>query len=151
MEAAWRAGRDYYMPMGHADDSVDTDDLVQASTESAIPASNRGYALLQRLGWREGKGLGLNEDGGRLTSSALARDDVALRCTGMKRKALSDLGNSRRPDKRMALCHANICHSPRAHAWRMLAPSPSAPQPTCSAVLHATCWTVSTRLQLGLQ
>ena len=71
MEAAWSAGRDFFMPMGHADDSVDTEDLVQASTESAIPASNRGYALLQRLGWTEGKGLGRNEDGGGLALSAL--------------------------------------------------------------------------------
>ncbi len=63
MEAAWRAGRDFWMPMGHADDSVDTAGLEQASLESAIPASNRGYALLQRLGWKEGKGLGRNEDG----------------------------------------------------------------------------------------
>ena len=63
MEAAWRAGRDFWMPMGHANDSVDTADLEQASLESAIPASNRGYALLQRLGWKEGKGLGRNEDG----------------------------------------------------------------------------------------
>ena len=90
MEAAWRAGRDFWMPMGHAHDSVDTADLVQASLESAIPASNRGYALLQRLGWKEGKGLGRNEDGARACVSAdnflstrSSSHTPALPCTGV--------------------------------------------------------------------
>ena len=63
MEAACRAGGNYWMPRGHADDFVDTAEMEQASLEAAIPTSNRGYALLQRLGWKEGKGLGRNEDG----------------------------------------------------------------------------------------
>lgn len=65
MRAAWEAGRDYFMPMGYVDDALETEGLVQASLETAIPAHNRGYALLRRLGWTAGKGLGRNEDGGR--------------------------------------------------------------------------------------
>jgi hypothetical protein len=102
MEAAWSAGRDFYMPMGHADDSVDTDDLVQASTESAIPASNRGYALLQRLGWKEGKGLGRNEDGGSLTSLAMC-----VACCGDGDPTASDV---------MRVGRASVCMPPHVGA-----------------------------------
>ena len=63
LRAAWEAGRDYFMPMGYVDDALETEGLVQASIESAIPAHNRGYALLCRMGWTAGKGLGRNEDG----------------------------------------------------------------------------------------
>lgn len=44
----------HYYPKG-----VDT---VSASTSRPLDASNKGYQLLQRLGWR-GKGLGRNEHG----------------------------------------------------------------------------------------
>ena len=64
MKAAWEEGRDYYMPMGYVDDALDKESLVQASLETAIPANNRGYAILQRMGWTAGRGLGRNEDGG---------------------------------------------------------------------------------------
>ena len=63
MKAAWEEGRDYFMPMGYVDDSLDTAEIVQASLETSIPTNNRGYTILQRMGWTAGKGLGRNEDG----------------------------------------------------------------------------------------
>ena len=72
MTAAWQAGRDYFMPMGYVDDALETEGLVQASLESSIPSSNRGYALLERMGWTAGKGLGRNEDGACIHSLHMA-------------------------------------------------------------------------------
>lgn len=63
MMAAWAAGDDYRLPMGRVDDSLDTTGLQQASLDAAIPASNRGFQMLQRMGWSQGKGLGAAEDG----------------------------------------------------------------------------------------
>lgn len=44
------------------EDSLDTDGLVMASTEAAIPESNVGFQMLQKMGWK-GQGLGSKEDG----------------------------------------------------------------------------------------
>ena len=41
---------------------METSDLVMASVHTALGAENRGYQMLQRMGWG-GKGLGRNEDG----------------------------------------------------------------------------------------
>ncbi|BDA46673.1 probable G patch domain-containing protein 8 [Coccomyxa sp. Obi] len=54
---------DYSLPINHrADDALETSDLVMASLDTAITADNKGYQMLQRMGWG-GKGLGRNEDG----------------------------------------------------------------------------------------
>ena len=63
MEASWAAGDDYRLPMGRVDDALDTSGLQQASLDAAIPSSNRGFQMLQRMGWSQGKGLGAAEDG----------------------------------------------------------------------------------------
>ncbi len=67
MDAAWEAGDDYKLPMGRVDDALETEGLQQASLDAAIPASNRGFQMLQRMGWCQGKGLGASEDGASLS------------------------------------------------------------------------------------
>lgn len=62
MEASWAMGDDFRLPMGHVDDALDTAGLVQASLDVAIPASNLGFQMLQRMGWK-GRGLGASENG----------------------------------------------------------------------------------------
>ncbi len=44
------------------EDSLDTDELIMASTDAAIPQSNLGFQMLQKMGWK-GQGLGSKEDG----------------------------------------------------------------------------------------
>ena len=44
------------------EDSLDTDGLHMASTDAAIPDSNVGFQMLQKMGWK-GQGLGSKEDG----------------------------------------------------------------------------------------
>lgn len=44
------------------EDSLDTDGLQMASVHEAIPESNRGFQMMQRMGWK-GQGLGSKEDG----------------------------------------------------------------------------------------
>ena len=63
MHEAWEAGDDFQLPMNRVEDALDTEGLQQASLEAPIPASNRGYAMLQRMGWSAGRGLGASEDG----------------------------------------------------------------------------------------
>lgn len=46
-----------------ADSDGDDEPTVRASLDTAIPADNVGYKLLQKMGWNAGKGLGRNEDG----------------------------------------------------------------------------------------
>jgi hypothetical protein len=41
------------------------DDTRAASASVPLDATNKGYQLLQKLGWRQGTGLGRNEDGER--------------------------------------------------------------------------------------
>ena len=63
IQAAWDAGNDFQLPMGRVDDALETDGLQQASLDAEIPATNRGFQMLQRMGWSQGKGLGAGEDG----------------------------------------------------------------------------------------
>jgi len=44
------------------EESMDTEGLQMASKHTAIPNSNKGFQMLQRMGWK-GRGLGSNEDG----------------------------------------------------------------------------------------
>ena len=54
---------DYSLPINHrANDALETSDLVMASLDIALGEDNKGYQMLQRMGW-SGKGLGRNEDG----------------------------------------------------------------------------------------
>lgn len=51
------------MPIDHRiEDSLEDDGLQMASVHTAIPESNVGFQMLQRMGWK-GSGLGSNEDG----------------------------------------------------------------------------------------
>jgi hypothetical protein len=49
------------MEAASGDDSVP----FAPATEHALDASNRGYRLLAKLGWRSGLGLGKHEQGRR--------------------------------------------------------------------------------------
>lgn len=42
---------------------LDTRSFEAASMDSALPPSNRGYMLLQRMGWKAGEGLGKTKKG----------------------------------------------------------------------------------------
>lgn len=44
------------------EDSLDTDGITMASTDTAIPENNKGFQMLQKMGWK-GTGLGRNENG----------------------------------------------------------------------------------------
>lgn len=51
------------MPISQrVEDSLETEGLQMASKHTAIPDSNKGFQMLQRMGWK-GRGLGSNEDG----------------------------------------------------------------------------------------
>lgn len=51
----------WHLPIGHrAEDSLDTEGLTMASVETAIPEDNKGFQMLQKMGW---KGSGLGKDG----------------------------------------------------------------------------------------
>lgn len=53
----------WHLPIGHrVEDSLDTDGIAMASTDTAIPDSNKGFQMLQKMGWK-GTGLGRNENG----------------------------------------------------------------------------------------
>lgn len=62
----------WHLPIGHrVEDSLDTDGIAMASTDTAIPDSNKGFQMLQKMGWK-GTGLGRNENG-ELTPPKIAR------------------------------------------------------------------------------
>uniref|UniRef100_A0A453A6R1 G-patch domain-containing protein n=1 Tax=Aegilops tauschii subsp. strangulata TaxID=200361 RepID=A0A453A6R1_AEGTS len=44
-------------------ENLDTEGLEQASVDTRLAASNVGFRLLQKMGWKSGKGLGKNEQG----------------------------------------------------------------------------------------
>lgn len=54
------------VPVHYYPEGVET---VSASTSRPLDASNKGFQLLQRMGWR-GKGLGRNEHGEAAWGSA---------------------------------------------------------------------------------
>jgi hypothetical protein len=55
----------HYYPEGEA--------TLSASTSTALDASNKGFQLLQKLGW-QGKGLGRNEHGECSIAAVQAHD-----------------------------------------------------------------------------
>lgn len=58
-----KEGSDFVLPLRQRiDDGLDTRDLLQASTSAPIPPHNRGYILLQKMGWK-GSGLGRDATG----------------------------------------------------------------------------------------
>ena len=55
---------DFYLPISHrANDPLETSGVDMATADTAVPDSNKGYQMLRAMGWREGVGLGRNEDG----------------------------------------------------------------------------------------
>lgn len=55
---------EFRLPMGHRPtENLDTEGLQQASVYTQLTASNVGFRLLQKMGWKTGKGLGKNEQG----------------------------------------------------------------------------------------
>ncbi|KAI9249825.1 hypothetical protein EDC94DRAFT_323564 [Helicostylum pulchrum] len=56
---------------------ADYETAVQASMETHLPETNVGYKLLQKMGWRAGKGLGLNGQG-RIDPIRIELKDDAL-------------------------------------------------------------------------
>jgi len=56
---------DRQMEMGRLEQTFDGTGVEQASLDLFLPSSNRGYALLKRMGWREETGLGKRADGRR--------------------------------------------------------------------------------------
>lgn len=62
-EARLEPGTDYSMPRKqHADQSIDFSGMLRASAHVPIPSNNKGYILLQKMGW-SGSGLGRNMTG----------------------------------------------------------------------------------------
>ena len=57
------ADGDFYLPIDHrADDPLETAGIDISTVDTAIAADNKGYQMLQKMGWG-GKGLGRKEDG----------------------------------------------------------------------------------------
>ncbi|CAL5028974.1 unnamed protein product [Urochloa decumbens] len=55
---------EFRLPMSHRPtENLDTEGLEQASVHTQLNASNVGFRLLQKMGWKTGKGLGKNEQG----------------------------------------------------------------------------------------
>uniref|UniRef100_A0A453A6S6 G-patch domain-containing protein n=1 Tax=Aegilops tauschii subsp. strangulata TaxID=200361 RepID=A0A453A6S6_AEGTS len=55
---------EFRLPRGHRPvENLDTEGLEQASVDTRLAASNVGFRLLQKMGWKSGKGLGKNEQG----------------------------------------------------------------------------------------
>ncbi|KAJ1269876.1 hypothetical protein BS78_06G011600 [Paspalum vaginatum] len=60
-EGGWE---EFRLPMSHRPtENLDTEGLEQASVHTQLTASNVGFRLLQKMGWKSGKGLGKNEQG----------------------------------------------------------------------------------------
>lgn len=63
LQAELLQGEDYFLPIGHRiEDTADLDGVAVASTDLPIPDYNKGFQMLQRMGWR-GQGLGRDEQG----------------------------------------------------------------------------------------
>lgn len=81
---------DFYLPLSHrANDPLETSGIDMATVDTAVPDSNKGYQMLRAMGWKEGVGLGRNEDGahcGALPVSSLKENGERwLSLLGLKR------------------------------------------------------------------
>lgn len=55
---------EFRLPINHKPtENVDLDNIEQASMDRQLTSSNIGYKLLQKMGWKIGKGLGKDEQG----------------------------------------------------------------------------------------
>ena len=66
---------DFYLPMSHRADPLETSGVDMATIDTAVPDSNKGYQMLRAMGWKEGVGLGRKEDGAPLWGATLHRQD----------------------------------------------------------------------------
>lgn len=56
-------GTDYSLPRRHhVEQSIDWSCVFRPSAQQPLPSSNKGYQLLQKMGWT-GSGLGRCQDG----------------------------------------------------------------------------------------
>lgn len=63
-------GTDYSLPIKQSiEQSIDWTGLFRASSHEPIPCSNKGFVLLQKMGWK-GTGLGRSLDGAASCSAA---------------------------------------------------------------------------------
>jgi len=56
-------GEDRRLPRNFRGQTLDRSKFKAATMDTAIPADNRGYRLLQAMGWKAGNGLGKNQQG----------------------------------------------------------------------------------------
>jgi splicing factor 4 len=61
--------------------------LLQVEAQSAIGSDNIGHKLLQKMGWKEGKGIGAKEDG-RTAPVAAGGSGGAGAAAGMRQDTL---------------------------------------------------------------
>jgi hypothetical protein len=72
-EAALLPGTDYSLPRKQfVDQSIDFTGVFIASAHEPIPADNKGYVLLQKMGWT-GTGLGRSLDGAQQQNNRSSR------------------------------------------------------------------------------
>lgn len=63
-EKTLEAGTDYSLPRNQRiEDGVDFGLQAAPTLATPIPPDNKGYLLLQKMGWKTGTGLGKGEDG----------------------------------------------------------------------------------------
>ena len=75
-------GGDWSLPIGsRVEQGLDDASLVVASLATPLPKENRGYAMLQLMGWK-GQGLGRQEQGAhcRLGTSGRGRPEPLAAC-----------------------------------------------------------------------
>jgi hypothetical protein len=78
-ERALEAGTDYSLPRNQRiEDAVDFGSGPAPALAAPIPPNNKGYMLLQKMGWKSGSGLGKGEDGAHAGLSIFNFGDVGV-------------------------------------------------------------------------
>lgn len=61
---------------------------LQVEAQAGLGADNIGHKLLQKMGWKEGKGIGAKEDGRTAPIAAAGAGAAAAAATGLKQDTL---------------------------------------------------------------